>query len=190
MEECRAAVGSGRTVPAAESSEAARLSLNPRELSVLLEAVTGTGATVRIVAHGTSMLPLIRDGDALVVSPVAGPPPVGSVVAIAAPPGGRLLFHRVVARRGASVLVRGDNVPRTDGWVGLEAVLGIVERVEREGRPVWIGTGPARGALAVLSRSGVLRFANRVLCWRRPGPAEPVRGEESPAGRSGDRPIY
>jgi hypothetical protein len=155
----------GRVAPA-EAPEERRLIPDGRGLSSLLDAVTASGATVRIVAHGRSMLPMIRDGDALVVTPVAGPPSLGCVVAVAAPPIGRLLFHRVVARRGTNVLVRGDNVPRPDGWVELPAVLGTVERVERRGRAIWIGSGAARPVLALLCRTGILRFAARVLCHR------------------------
>jgi len=154
--------GRGRFAPT-ETREERRFIPNGRELSSLLAAVTASGATVRIVAHGRSMLPSIRDGDALVVARAEGPPPLGAVVAIAAPPSGRLLFHRVVARRGARVLVRGDNVLQPDGWVEIPAVLGVVERVERGGRPVWIGSVAVRPLLAVLCRAGVLRFAARAI---------------------------
>ncbi len=65
------------------------------------------------------------------------------------------------ATRGAleagGYLIRGDNAPEGDGLVPLQDILGLVTRVERNGRRVLLGRGPERRLLAFLVRRDLLQ---------------------------------
>ncbi len=103
------------------------------------------------------MDPFVRDGDVLTVGACLRRPAVGEIVAACHPVTGRLLVHRVVAHVDGGVLVRGDGAGQADGVLGPAGVLGAVVSVERLGRTVRLGRGPERGAIALLSRAGLLR---------------------------------
>jgi ribosomal protein S18 acetylase RimI-like enzyme len=108
----------------------------------LLRAVLDQGAPFRFQAPGFSMAPFIRDGDVVTIAPLNGRAPrVGEVVAFVQPARGRLALHRVIARRGATWLIRGDNSPEPDGLIPRENILGVVTRMERDGRTVRLGLG-------------------------------------------------
>jgi len=139
--------------------KAQELPLSGPALLVLLKAVLARGVPFRFCARGWSMAPFIRDGDVITISPLRHTlPGLGEVVAFARPGSGSLVVHRVVARRGAGVLIQGDSAPEhPDGLVLPENLLGRVIRVERGGRDVWLGLGPERYAIAWLSRTRRLK---------------------------------
>ena len=115
------------------------------------------GASLHTTVRGFSMSPFIRDEDVVTIAPMkGGPPRVGEVVAFVKPGCGRLAVHRVVAAEGTGWLIRGDNCPEPDGVVATEKIIGRVVAVERKGRPVRFGTGPAGACIAALSRRGLL----------------------------------
>lgn len=119
-------------------------------------AVLERGVPFRFTARGSSMRPFIRSGDVLTLSPLRGRAPrLGEVVA-GRTGGDRLVVHRVVAAGAGTCELRGDNCPGSDGSVPLEAVLGVVTRVERRGRAKRLGTGPEGALLAALSTAGAL----------------------------------
>jgi signal peptidase I len=141
----------------------------------LMRAVLEKGKAFRFEARGTSMIPLIRDGDAVTVGPFAGAEPkVGDVVAFADPEGDRLRIHRIVKAGDGTFLLKGDHDPGGDGLFFREAILGRVSRVERGGRAVRLGPALRSPALAWLSRSFLItrlvRMARRVF-GRREGSA-------------------
>jgi ribosomal protein S18 acetylase RimI-like enzyme len=53
-------------------------------------------------------------------------------------------------------LVSGDNSPETDGIIKLEDMIGIITRIERNGRDVHLGLGVERTLIAILSRGNGL----------------------------------
>lgn len=125
------------------------------------------------------MHPALRSGDVVTIAPTLGAPvPVGAVVAAEAPGGGGLVVHRVVGRSEAALLLRGDNAERADGTVPEGSVLGVVVRVERNGRLVRPGPVSLRLPFAALVRVGGVRRLNRlkgrarafvpsaILAWR------------------------
>lgn len=98
---------------------------------------------------------------------VAPPPPgrepgakacgIGRVVAFVNPDSRRLVVHRIVGRHEFRFLVLGDNARGMAGdLVNPDDVLGRVVRIERGRKRVWLGLGPERYAVALLSRAGVL----------------------------------
>ena len=121
------------------------------------------------------MSPFIRDGDVITVAPAqtqaAGQDGkdcgIGQIVAFTSPVSQRLVVHRIVGRQESCFLVQGDNM-QTSGAdsVGRGDVLGRVVRIERGRRRVWLGLGPERYVIAILSRAGMLLpvlFRARVL---------------------------
>ena len=121
------------------------------------------------------MAPFIRDFDVITVVPLGSSPRTGDVVAFESPADQRLVVHRVVGRRGTELLIQGDNQPGAeDDAVPENRVLGRVNRVERDGKPVRLGLGTERRAVAFLSRKGllgVLAGKARALFRRRPSEA-------------------
>ena len=90
------------------------------------------------------MLPFLRDGDLLLVSPVASSEIlVGDVLCYEKPPG-RLFLHRVIKRTGEQFVTKGDALDFTD-VIFLEEILGKVVAVERHGRVRRLDTRWARG---------------------------------------------
>jgi len=142
------------------------LALSGAALRDFLAAVLERGAPFRFTARGYSMHPFIRDTDVITVSPLDGRVPhVGEVVAFRSGVD-RLVVHRIVAAVDGAYELRGDNSAESDGRVPREAVLGVVTRVERIGRPRRLGIGPEGALLARLSRRGALRPA--IVCAHLP----------------------
>ncbi|MCL4531757.1 MAG: hypothetical protein M1582_00955, partial [Actinobacteria bacterium] len=70
---------------------------------------------------------------------------------------GKVVVHRIVARRGDAWLTKGDNSSEEgDGLFSRGDLLGKVTSVERAGKRVRLGLGSERGLVALLSRSGLL----------------------------------
>jgi hypothetical protein len=127
------------------------------------------GVTLRLRAHGDSMLPFLRGGDLVVIRPaVAAEVRIGDVICYE-PASGGLCLHRVIAREERGFVTRGDalayveTVP--DAWL-----LGVVRAVERHGRVIptaqWRGRilaviAPAIAPLVPLARA--LRRAGRAV---------------------------
>jgi ribosomal protein S18 acetylase RimI-like enzyme len=123
----------------------------------LLRGVTERGVPLRTSVRGFSMSPFIRDRDVLTIAPLdSRDPRPGEVIAFTLPGSGRLAVHRVVARRGAGWLVRGDNCPEADGVITRDEMLGRVVRVERGGREVRLGLGAQGAWIAALNRGEAL----------------------------------
>jgi hypothetical protein len=125
------------------------------------------------------MSPFIKDGDVITVVPVPpsnsnphvptsfpAPPSakpvvktcgIGQVVAFVSPVNQRLVVHRVVGRHDVGFLILGDNQlgPGAEA-VRPDDILGRVARIERGTKRVWLGLGPERHAIAILSRAGLL----------------------------------
>jgi signal peptidase I len=110
-------------------------SLSAPVIMELIEAVHEKGAPFRFPARGYSMTPAIRDGDTITVSPLKGMTPGrGDVIAFRHPNQLQLLVHRVLKKSGNRFLMKGDNCPVSDGWIPVENLLGIITRVERQGK--------------------------------------------------------
>ncbi len=93
------------------------------------------GEEVVLRARGSSMAPLLRDGDRLTLAKLSRAPRAGDV--LAARDGDRLLVHRVVSTRRASglgasggapsgrqALLRGDALLAPDGWFASQSLTG------------------------------------------------------------------
>ena len=150
--------------------KAQELPLSGQALLDLTRAVLARGKPIRFRARGWSMAPFIRDGDVITVAPLLqARPGIGEVVAFVRPEDFNLVVHRVVVRRGASVLIQGDNgQDETDGIIPQENLLGRVAQIERNGHPVRLGLGPERFVIAWLSRTRLLvPLQLRLATWRK-----------------------
>ncbi len=140
-------------------SHGGELNLSNRGQMELLRALGERGVPLRTMVCGFSMHPFIRNRDVLTIAPLINRPPrTGEVVAFTHPVTGRLVIHRVTAKKGGRWLLRGDNSLKADGLVGSGDILGSVVRVERQGREVTPGIGAGAGSclIAFLSKHNLL----------------------------------
>jgi signal peptidase I len=91
------------------------------------------GASLRIKARGSSMLPFLRNGDVALVMPAAGTEiGVGDVICYETPPG-RLFLHRVIECDRDRLVAKGDALEFRD-VIDRTRLLGKVVAVQRRGR--------------------------------------------------------
>lgn len=116
------------------------------------------------------MLPFIKDGDLVTVSPLRDASPhLGDVLAFIHPREKKLFIHRMVGKKGGSYLLRGDSLPEADGLVPKTNFLGKVEKVGRDGKPVFLGLGPERFIIAFLTRRNLF-LPLYLTAWKLTGP--------------------
>jgi len=133
------------------------LSLSGPALVELMQAVLNHKVPFRFRAGGFSMAPFIKDGDVLTVTPFPEHPPgVGRVAAFLHPVGSTLAVHRIVAKTKSGYCLKGDSMDAVDGLVPRSHMIGIIRKVERNGRKVLLGLGPERFLIAFLSGTGLL----------------------------------
>jgi signal peptidase I len=150
-----------------QSAELMTYHLSGREvLPELVMEVVSKGVECRLQAKGYSMSPFIKDGDMITISPVSGSlPRFGDVIAFIHPKTEKLLIHRVVWKIGDACLVKGENALEPDGLIKKENVLGLVTKVERKGKRIFLGLGPERFLIAFLTRTNLLLPILRPV-WR------------------------
>jgi ribosomal protein S18 acetylase RimI-like enzyme len=118
----------------------------------LMRGVLARGAPFRFEALGFSMMPFVQHGDILTVAPLhQRAPRAGDVIAFVQADTARLAVHRVIAANDGVVIARGDNCPEADAIIPRANVLGIVTRVERDGRAIGLGLGAERRLIAWLN---------------------------------------
>ena len=118
------------------------------------------GVPVRFIARGASMHPFVRDGDQIEVHPPQGRLRAGDLVLLRVGDFG--VVHRIFFKApGDLFAVKGDAMPRLDGWFQRKDLMGRVSAVRRDGERV-----PLRRwrALLVSGLGGVLR---QTLPWVR-----------------------
>ncbi len=134
----------------------------------LLKTVVEGGHQFRMRAPGFSMHPFIRNRDIITIAPLPPESPIpGDVVAFVRPDTGKLVVHRVVKRTDDLCLIKGDNCGEPDGDITKANLLGIVTRVERNGRDVMAGFPYGRRLIALLNRSGLLLKTTSTLIFLR-----------------------
>jgi len=135
-------------------------------LSELVKEVVSKGVECRLQVKGYSLSPFIKDGDTITISPVSDSlPRFGDVIAFIHPRTEKLLIHRVVWKSGDTYLLKGEGALEPDGLIKKENVLGLVTKVERKGKRIFLGLGPERFLIAVLTRKNLLLPVLRPV-WR------------------------
>jgi phage repressor protein C with HTH and peptisase S24 domain len=119
------------------------------DATALILDLLARGHAVQFRARGDSMHPVIRDNDLLHVEP-ARHFVRGDVVLVLAERG--LTAHRVVSRRGTTIVTRGDNAPGADDPCEAVRVLGKVTSVDRDGVQLPVSRSAVGVATALLRR--------------------------------------
>jgi signal peptidase I len=108
-------------------------SIPPSVMTAALAAWRETGEERRLPVIGSSMWPLLRAGDHVLVNPAVDSIRRGHIIVFNTPTG--LIVHRVIDIRhdGAdmSLIAKGDNRRHYDPVVSSDMVLGIVTQLER-----------------------------------------------------------
>jgi ribosomal protein S18 acetylase RimI-like enzyme len=136
-------------------------------LRELTRSMLMRGKAFRFTAHGYSMEPFIRNGDVITISPLGSPPLLGEVVAFINPDNHRLTVHRIVAHAPQGHIIKGDNVPASDGVITDQHVLGRVTHIERGGKTVPGFLCPKGMIIALLSRWNILLTARHSYTFPR-----------------------
>lgn len=106
--------------------------INHPHFESLARELLGRGNSLCFRATGRSMMPFIRGGDQVVLDPIAKIPHLGDVI-LGRPPAGRLVLHRVVARRSQEIITRGDANGQDDEPIPLEYIFGVVSAIPGRG---------------------------------------------------------
>ena len=112
-----------------------------------VELLSAAGGTARLTVAGTSMAPLLCQGDVILVRLGGIRPRLGDVVVRRQ--SGALVVHRVVKIVGEHVVTKGDASLTPDPPAALDDILGVVTALE--------------GALSVDLTRGTWRVANPIL---------------------------
>lgn len=132
--------------------------VDSEELADLIRAAIDEGHAISLFAPGSSMKPFIRSGDKIFISPVDTKSiRIGDILVFMRPSDSRVLVHRAVKIVGDRFLCKGDNVAvQNDGWILFGDLLGRVDRVERDEKPVRLGVRFGKRSIALFSRKNKL----------------------------------
>ena len=115
-----------------------KLAVSSDDFAAIGAELLGGGSALRFTARGSSMHPLVRDGDTLLIRPRQPESISAGDIVLCETDAGRLLVHRVIRRRveedGVHFLIQGDQVADPDGWIPAMRVHGRLEEIERQGR--------------------------------------------------------
>lgn len=130
----------------------------------LLQPVLAKGAAFRFKVRGYSMFPFIRDGDIVTVSPLRHFQDIfGQAVAFVHPKSKKIVIHRIIAKSENTYLVKGDTTSAPDAWIRRGDILGLVTKIERNGKKLSWGLGAERFIIAFLSKK---LFPLAFRCWK------------------------
>jgi hypothetical protein len=131
----------------------------------MAEEILSRGFAGRVAFTGTSMTPMLRHGDFLVVQALPGAPARGDVLLYRSGP--RLVAHRFLRTRGALWLLKGDATAGAAEVVEKDRIVGRVVALQRGGKTRRIDRGafrilnPLAGTLSPWLPSLLLRTAPR-----------------------------
>ena len=109
------------------------LSCGKKDFSCLAETILKQGNSIRFKAKGLSMLPSIRNGDIVAVSPITDEITHGDIILYRSKENTPVV-HRVIKKsEGGGILTKGDSSLNFDSPITNEQVLGKVIKVERRG---------------------------------------------------------
>ena len=140
------------------------LTIGTADFEALAAEILGAGSALRFRARGISMEPFIYDGNIVEVQRAANWRVRRGDVVLARCGAGHLVVHRVVALSAGAdrtLLIQGDALPRPDGRVSRDQVLGRASVVEKEAGRLNLDRGSGRwlGLMWVWSRP----IASRLL---------------------------
>lgn len=111
------------------------LTCDSKEFGIICSELLRAGKTISFTAKGTSMHPLVRDGDVVLVAPLKQEKIHKGDVVLFTIGNGRAILHRVVRirkNRGEDFfLIQGDHNNHSDGYFSKENIHGLMIGVER-----------------------------------------------------------
>lgn len=114
------------------------ITLSGSQMIGILRAIQDKKEVFRFQVKGTSMIPSICEGDMITLSLCRSfSPTPGEVVAFRHPLTERLILHRVIGLRDNGYYVNGDNIHGSDLKIPEKNLLGVVVRIDREGRRLY-----------------------------------------------------
>jgi len=139
--------------------------LSGKDLVELVQETLAKGAGFRFKVKGFSMLPFIRDGDVVTMSPTSKfPVGFGKSVAFIDSKTNKLVIHRIIGKNKGLYLIKGDNAFGADGLIPKENILGCVTKIERNGKNIFLGLGSERLIIALFSKIRVWSLV--LFFWR------------------------
>ena len=127
---------------------------------VILEVVE-SGGEFRLFPRGTSMLPLLREGQDSVILVKKGPLSVGDIC-LYRRENGQFVLHRLVGHaKDGTLSFRGDNQSETEHGIHEEQVLAVVSAYYRGDKRISVGS--LRHKLYRVAHIAALRRAVRAL---------------------------
>lgn len=131
-----------------------------------IAAELAAGSELRLHVDGVSMMPLIRPGDVVTVTPASWHQlACGDVVAVRRP-AGDIVSHRIIVKSDTAVVTKGDNMRVPDPVWSADDVLGRVVALERDGTRINLRAQRGRTAGWLVSRLSYIELlVFRVARW-------------------------
>ena len=104
------------------------------EFGTLAASILSGYQGLRFKARGRSMRPFIHDGDIVEVKNTSLDCLIRGDVVLCRLSDGRLVVHRVIMSESEQLLIQGDALPYTDGFIPRTSVLGKVISFTRNGK--------------------------------------------------------
>lgn len=127
----------------------------------------GRDYRVRVRGRGFSMIPFIKDNDAVMLKPVDLRRGIkfGDVVAVSSGNKGKIVVHRIIRLKRGCCQTKGDNNLKADPWCTIAHIIGVVDEIIAGEMPYgrWLPHHLKHWQnvmIAIASRTGLL---NRIL---------------------------
>ena len=113
-----------------------KLDLNSEQFAQLSSELLRAGHAVRFRATGGSMRPLVREGDRVLVKPIAASKIKAGDVVLAEMDTGRAVMHRVIRVEQGAFTLQADQSQQPDGVLPGSKILGRLESLHRNGAEI------------------------------------------------------
>lgn len=116
-----------------------------------------SGYRVRVRGRGFSMIPFIKNNDAVVLKPVNSLRGIkfGDIVAVSNREKTRAVIHRVIRSRNGRYQTKGDGNAIPDPWCTVDDIIGTVDNIEKTGWIPYTGSRWQNILIAIASRTGI-----------------------------------
>ena len=113
------------------------LTIDNRVIFSAVEERIGEGQDVELPLNGTSMKPMLHEGDVVTISPLVSEPQVGDVVLFRCK--GFHLMHRIISREGDTFIFQGDNCISTERAKRGD-IVAILTAMRHNGKTIEVGS--------------------------------------------------
>lgn len=131
-------------------------------ISTLLKTFSETGTLVKLRLKGNSMFPFLRGGDIVTVSTELTNIEVGDIALYYDRSNNKIQAHRIICRSKNYCQLKGDNLNKNDGFRYIYSLIGLIVKIERQGKNIRFGLGPEKKFIAFFSRLNILNKFTRL----------------------------